>query len=392
MKIYLLDNNFNMIREWKRYFADVSCVEIVHDDFENFMKIHKVDCVVSPANSFGLMDGGYDLAISKWFSWGLMESVQSYIINNYYGEQPVATSFTLDTTVEGVKLIHTPTMREPDEIREPLVVYQCMRTTLIEAIKNNIQEIVIPSFGGGTGCLKHETIAKMMYQGYMQVMNYKAQDINWGNHITNKGLFCDKTYEPDLEIDTVERSPYYKIIVGDIVSDEIINLADAVVLPSNPMMRYGSGVSGAIFKKAGVDVLEAYAMKKYKISYESVSRENEMKIGDVRVTPGFGVPADILWVCGPCLWDYSDNEYMYAESLLLQTYSNLLQYAFEQGYSSIVIPSIGTGSYGFSHQLIGKKVSRLINRFLKENQEYESEESAFRVYLVILNPGNVVYY
>ena len=79
MKIYLLDNNFNMIREWKRYFADVSCVEIVYDDFENFMKIHKVDCVVSPANSFGLMVGGFDLAISKWFSWGFMESVQSYI-------------------------------------------------------------------------------------------------------------------------------------------------------------------------------------------------------------------------------------------------------------------------------------------------------------------------
>lgn len=392
MKIYLLDNNFNMIREWKRYFADVSCVEIVYDDFENFMKIHKVDCVVSPANSFGLMDGGYDLAISKWFSWGLMESVQSYIINNYYGEQPVATSFTLDTTVEGVKLIHTPTMREPDEIREPLVVYQCMRTTLIEAIKNNIQEIVIPSFGGGTGCLKHETIAKMMYQGYMQVMNYKAQDINWGNHITNKGLFCDKTYESDLEIDMVERNPYYKIIVGDIVSDEIINLAEAVVLPSNPMMRYGSGVSGAIFKRAGVDVLEAYAMKKYKISYESVSRENEMKIGEVRVTPGFGVPADILWVCGPCLWDYSDNEYMYAESLLLQTYSNLLQYAFEQGYSSIVIPSIGTGSYGFSHQMLGKKVSLLIDKFLKEIEAEYFDDREFRVYLVLLNEEDIKYY
>ena len=392
MKIYLLDRNFNMIREWEKYFYDVPNVEIVYDDFENFMKTHKVDCVVSPANSFGLMDGGYDLAISKWFGEGLMESVQSYIINNYYGEQPVATSFTLDSTVEGVKLIHTPTMREPDEIKEPLVVYQCMRTTLIEAIKNNIQEIVIPSFGGGTGCLKHEIIAKMMYQGYMQVMNYKAQNINWGNHITNKGLFYDKIYESDLEIDTAERSPYYKIIVGDIVSDEIINLADAVVLPSNPMMRYGSGVSGAIFKKAGVDVLEAYAMKKYKISYESVSRENEMKIGEVRITPGFGVPADILWVCGPCLWDYSDNEYMYAESLLLQTYSNLLQYAFEQGYSSIVIPSIGTGSYGFSHQMVGKKVSLLIDKFLKEIEGEYFDDREFRVYLVLLNEEDIKYY
>ena len=102
MKIYLLDNNFNMIREWKKYFMDVPNVEIVYDDFDNFMRMHKVDCVVSPANSFGLMDGGYDLAISKWFGWGIMEMVQNYIKHNYYGEQSVATSFILDTTKKGV--------------------------------------------------------------------------------------------------------------------------------------------------------------------------------------------------------------------------------------------------------------------------------------------------
>ena len=76
----------------------------------------------------------------------------------------------------------------------------------------------------------------------------------------------------------------------------------------------------------------------------------------------------------------------------MQTYSNLLQYAFEQGYSSIVIPSIGTGSYGFSHQMLGKKVSLLIDKFLKEIEAEYFDDREFRVYLVLLNEEDIKYY
>ena len=45
------------------------------------------------------------------------------------------------------------------------------------------------------------------------------------------------------------------IISGDITDDRLIRLADAIVVPTNPMMRCGAGVSSAVFQKAGVDVL-----------------------------------------------------------------------------------------------------------------------------------------
>ena len=32
-----------------------------------------------------------------------------------------------------------------------------------------------------------------------------------------------------------------KILCGNIVDDEILKLGDAIVLPINPMMRFGSG-------------------------------------------------------------------------------------------------------------------------------------------------------
>jgi O-acetyl-ADP-ribose deacetylase (regulator of RNase III) len=60
------------------YFQQFENVAIIHSKFEN---LTKYDCMVSAANSFGLMDGGVDLAISTQ----LQSKVQKYIIENYDG-------------------------------------------------------------------------------------------------------------------------------------------------------------------------------------------------------------------------------------------------------------------------------------------------------------------
>lgn len=39
-----------------------------------------------------------------------------------------------------------------------------------------------------------------------------------------------------------------EIICGYIVNDEILRIGELIVLPANPMMRRGAGVSCAIFK------------------------------------------------------------------------------------------------------------------------------------------------
>lgn len=43
------------------------------------------------------MDGGVDAAITQFFGMQLQKKVQKYIITNYDGEQPVGTSFILET-------------------------------------------------------------------------------------------------------------------------------------------------------------------------------------------------------------------------------------------------------------------------------------------------------
>lgn len=177
MKIYLLDRNASMTFWWGEYFKECDDVEIICDDFKRFMDSHEVECVVSPANSYGLMDGGYDLAITDYFGLNLSNKVQKYLLENLYGEQPVGTSIIVDIN-EKQKLIHTPTMRIPSHIKDPMVIYNCMRTCLMLAKEKKINSIVIPGFGGACGNVKYSVIAEMMFQGYKQVNN-RPQTITW---------------------------------------------------------------------------------------------------------------------------------------------------------------------------------------------------------------------
>ena len=195
MKILLLSSNENMCDSWRRYFQGVKDIEILCEDLTAFKNIYEYDCIATPANSYGLMDGGFDLAVTDVFGVGLMKRVQKYIIDNYHGEQPVATSFIIDIN-EKHKLIHTPTMRVPQKIKDPYVIYQCMRTTLLCALNNDVNRIIIPAFGGECGFVDYDLIARMMKAAYVQI-NSNRNQINWDlvdswNNMLNEFTGVDK--------------------------------------------------------------------------------------------------------------------------------------------------------------------------------------------------------
>ena len=177
MKIYLLDINEKITKAWENEFKECDNVFVVKDDFAHFMKTYKdIECIVSPANSFGYMNGGYDEAITNYFGLGVEKEVRRFIDKNLFGEQPVGTSIMVNIPNTSKKLIHTPTMRLPSPILDYLVIYQCMRTTLMMAINNRINSIVIPAFGGSTGKVLPDVIAKYMKSGYKQVMEYLKRE------------------------------------------------------------------------------------------------------------------------------------------------------------------------------------------------------------------------
>ena len=70
MRLILCDTNPNICAAWRMYFVDEK-VEIIEGTFTNVLDF---DCIVSPANSFGIMDGGFDGALATYnletMGWG----------------------------------------------------------------------------------------------------------------------------------------------------------------------------------------------------------------------------------------------------------------------------------------------------------------------------------
>ncbi len=175
--LYLLDRSVSMVAAWSEAFGGASGVIPVRDDFARFMGSHpEIDCVVSPANSYGIMDGGYDRAITDYFGEGLMHAVQHKIIDEWLGEQPVGTSISIEH--DKITLIHTPAMRVPSTIVDPVVVYHAMRSTLIEAMRKGIKMMVVPAFGAGCGLLPFDTVAELMAAAYRQVAD-PPKKLDW---------------------------------------------------------------------------------------------------------------------------------------------------------------------------------------------------------------------
>ena len=145
-----------------------------------------------------------------------------------------------------------------------------------------------------------------------------------------------------------------KILIGDITSDEILKGHDAIVNATNPAMMHGGGVCGAIFDKAGTKELEAYIKENFKTL---------MRVGKVRITPGFNLGMDIIFAQGPKYYDY-DNPL----KVLQTTYLNLLNEINRNNYKNILLPSLGTGIYGFNHEEVGKMVVSTITEFIKDKE------------------------
>lgn len=183
-KIILVDVQKELCEHWTEFFQGRSEIDI-HNGY--FQEVKEYDCLVSPANSFGLMDGGIDLAIRNYFGMKIQYNVQRIIQKDYYGEQPVGTSIIVDTEHEEHPfLAHTPTMRVPIDISKTDNVYNAM-FAMLRAIANfnktskfRINTVLCPGLGTATGRVPLKEAARQMFVAYKNFKN-PTTNMNWEN-------------------------------------------------------------------------------------------------------------------------------------------------------------------------------------------------------------------
>ena len=137
---------------------------------------------------------------------------------------------------------------------------------------------------------------------------------------------------------------------GDYISNSLD--MNAIVNTTNKYMQNGSGICGAVSRASGVELME-YCQNKYK--------ENMIN-GEVRITPGFNLPSDIIHVLAPKYYEESDPI-----NSLMDCYDNLLLSIKEKKYKKVLIPSLGTGVHGYKHEDVVKPLMNLLMGFCKMN-------------------------
>lgn len=174
-KLILVDPNSDMVIAWRAYFDGLPNIEIVEGYFE---AQREFDCMVSAANSFGIMDGGVDLAIIRFFGLDLMEAVQERVKEDFLGEQPVGTSIIVPTkSKKHPFLAHTPTMRFPMSIAHTDNVYLAMWAMLLAVRQHNLKNeqqiniVVCPGLGTGYGRVPFLEAARQMALAYKNYLN-----------------------------------------------------------------------------------------------------------------------------------------------------------------------------------------------------------------------------
>ena len=182
LKLILVDPKPDLCDAFREHFQSLPNVEIVKGIFEH---LPVFDCMVSAANSFGLMDGGVDEAIINYFGIGLQDRVQQRILEDYLGEQPVGTSMIVETDhPEHPFIAHTPTMRVPLRIVGTDQVYLAMWAMLLEVRRHNlnaarpIRVIACPGLGTATGQVPSDLAAEQMALAYAHFLNPPAR-IDW---------------------------------------------------------------------------------------------------------------------------------------------------------------------------------------------------------------------
>jgi O-acetyl-ADP-ribose deacetylase (regulator of RNase III) len=169
LAIHLRDIDNRVVDAWEQAFADVPEVLVSQGDiFE-----HAADAVVSPANSFGYMDGGIDLVYSMYFGWELEARLKALLSERHYGELPVGQAVVLPTGHAFIPfLVSAPTMRVPSVISGTANVYLALRAALIAVLTHNseastrINSLLVPGFGTGVGKMPADRAAAQMRLAY----------------------------------------------------------------------------------------------------------------------------------------------------------------------------------------------------------------------------------
>jgi O-acetyl-ADP-ribose deacetylase (regulator of RNase III) len=183
MQIMLTAVNEPLAQAWEAMCGDVPGVTVHRGS------ILDVDCdaVVSPANSFGFMDGGIDSLYMEVFGPEIQTRVRRAIYKRHYGELVVGAAEIVETDHARIPyLIAAPTMRVPTILRDSVNPFLATRAALLlvrfgtldegdyqgTPVADVVHTIAFPGMGTGVGRVPPAVCARQMRAAIQDVLGW----------------------------------------------------------------------------------------------------------------------------------------------------------------------------------------------------------------------------
>ena len=182
MNIILADVEGNLINAWN----DIASNNVYVTTYRGSIFEVECDALVSPANSFGFMDGSLDFSISEYFGWHVQDRLQDAIKSKHHGELLVGQVEIIPTDHDSIPyVISAPTMRVPMDVRGTANPYLAIRGVLLAVkngvfkdgtpVKDRIKTISFPGMGTGVGQISPQVFSEQMKQAVQDVIEEKFE-------------------------------------------------------------------------------------------------------------------------------------------------------------------------------------------------------------------------
>jgi O-acetyl-ADP-ribose deacetylase (regulator of RNase III) len=184
----LRDIDPDVVDAWTRHLSGIEGVRICQGDIFDAA----ADAIVSPANSFGYMDGGIDLVYVRHFGWELQTRLQSHLKERHDGELPVGQATIIETLDARIPyLVSAPTMRVPMNVSNSLNAYLAFRAAIRAVREHNlvaakpIRAVLCPGLCTAVGRMPADRAAMQMATAYRVCV--LGQVIGPSSHATLSG-------------------------------------------------------------------------------------------------------------------------------------------------------------------------------------------------------------
>lgn len=232
-----------MSKELREQSSGTISVTTYQGYIQNYLQANDVDCMVSPANSFGLMDGGLDLAISNFYGGvaKLVPVVRNTLIDECCGQQNVGSCLLVDVkelaqSAQQARKVpryiaHVPTMRVPKLLNsEDDIVYRCTWALLTTVRKHNMQVARNDHQGG------HERINSVLCSGFGTGAGHFPAHECARQMVLAVKHFAERSWEQD----DLQRSSNSGLLTlwekAEKIEDAICSFGKAADTPSSPNM------------------------------------------------------------------------------------------------------------------------------------------------------------